>query len=88
MWAGSTQKLLDELTARFPSYGVMDALGVVYPQFWAQDCEISFWKHVDVLKDFYGEPSCVGVGDARKLIMPVLDRFKLKLEQLVLFNSP
>jgi hypothetical protein len=32
-------------------------LGVVYPQYWHQgDCEISFMKHLSVLKDYYGEP--------------------------------
>jgi hypothetical protein len=33
MLVGAAKQLLHELAARFPSEGVMDALGVVYPQY-------------------------------------------------------
>jgi hypothetical protein len=53
----AARKFLDELKARFPEVNVLDALEVVYPQYWRQgDCEQSFRKHLTILKDFYGEP--------------------------------
>ena len=50
-------QLIVELKARFPVHNIMDALGVVYPQYWLQESapEVSFRKHLDVLKNFYGE---------------------------------
>lgn len=57
----------DELTSRFLSHGVMDALGVVYPQYWVHgDCDASFREHLDVLKDFYWEPKWIGTCDDKK----------------------
>jgi hypothetical protein len=42
--SNAAQELIDELKARFPSQGVMDALGIVYPQYWkdSQTAEKSF----------------------------------------------
>jgi hypothetical protein len=35
----------------FLAHGVMDVLGIVYPQYWSQlDCEMSFPKHLQVIK--------------------------------------
>jgi hypothetical protein len=82
MYAEAAQKLIDESKARFPSVAVMDALGVVYPQYWLQgDAEVSFRKHLTVLQDFYCEPKYVGTGSAMQLVPPILDRFKLEVEQ-------
>jgi hypothetical protein len=52
----AAQEFIDELKTRFPSQGVMDALGIVYPQYWrdSQAAERSFRKHLDVLKSYYG----------------------------------
>jgi hypothetical protein len=60
---------------------MLDAMGVVYPQYWCQgDCEQSFRKHLTVLKDYYGEPWWVGTDENKRLIPPVLDRYKLESE--------
>jgi hypothetical protein len=81
-YAAAAEHLIAEMKSRFPSHSVLDALGVVYPQYWQQgDCEVSFRKHLNVLKDFYGEPKWIGEGAEKKLIPPVLDRYRLECEQ-------
>ncbi len=48
---GVAETLIQELETRFPTHGVMDAFGIVYPQYWLQvDCETSFPKHLAVIK--------------------------------------
>ncbi len=40
---GVAKKLMKVLEIRFPTHGVMNALGIVYPQYWLQpDCDASF----------------------------------------------
>lgn len=81
-FADAAEKVLRELEVRFPAVPVVDALGVVYPQYWLQgDCEVSFRKHLTVLKDFYGESRYVEKDGTRTAVPPVLDRFKLEAEQ-------
>jgi hypothetical protein len=45
-----------QASSHFPSEGVMDALGVVYLQYWRDSgpTEKSFCKHLDVLKNYFG----------------------------------
>jgi hypothetical protein len=39
------------LEIMFLTHGVMDALKIVYPQYWLRlDCEASFAKHLEVRK--------------------------------------
>jgi hypothetical protein len=46
--AGAT-KFLMELKIRFPTHGVMNALEIVYPQYWLQqDCDAFFANHLQV----------------------------------------
>jgi hypothetical protein len=53
---------------------LMDALGIVYPQYWIQEnCEDSFQKHLTILQDFYCEPKYVHNGAETLLIPPLLD---------------
>jgi hypothetical protein len=67
-------KLIDETKARFPLVSLMDALGIVYPQYWIQEnCEDSFQKHLTILQDFYCEPKYVHNGAETLLIPPLLD---------------
>ncbi len=48
---GATETLIQELETRFLAHGVMDALGIVYPQYWLQvNYETSFLKHFVVIK--------------------------------------
>jgi hypothetical protein len=78
----AASKLLDETKARFLSVSLMDALGVVYPQYWIQgDCEDSFRKHLTILEDYYCEPKYVSNGAETLLIPPLLDRYRLEVEQ-------
>jgi hypothetical protein len=80
---GAALQLLEELATRFPSEGVMDALGVVYPHYWkdSEAAERSFRKHLDVLKSHYGQPRWIGDDEKKRLIPPVLDCFQLELQQ-------
>jgi hypothetical protein len=49
--ARATETLIQELETRFLAHGVMDAFGIVYPQYWLQaDCETFFPKHLIVMK--------------------------------------
>jgi hypothetical protein len=61
----------------------MDALGVVYPQYWrdSQAAEKTFHKHLDVIKSHYGQPRWIGSEEKRKLILPLLDCYNLELQQ-------
>jgi len=48
--AGAT-KILMELKIKFPTHGVMNALEIVYPQYWLQqDCDAFFANHLQVFK--------------------------------------
>jgi hypothetical protein len=82
LFAAAAQKLLDELKARFPTVAVLDALGVVYPEYWEQDdCDTSFHKYLNVLKEFYREPKWVGKEGEKKFIPTMLDKYKLESKQ-------
>ena len=73
---------------------VVDALGVIYPQYWLQgDCEASFQKHLTVIKDFYGESRSVVHDGVRTVAPPILDKYRLESEQplfkmAMVANSP
>lgn len=54
------QALISELDARFPANHIMDALGVVFPQYWAQpNADASFSAHLTILKDVFCHPRSV-----------------------------
>jgi hypothetical protein len=47
-----------ELEIKFQTHGVMNVLGIVYPQYWLQpDCDASFANHLQVFKVifYYGK---------------------------------
>jgi len=49
------------LEIRFLAHGVMNALGIVYPQYWLQpDCDASFANLLQVFKAtfYYGKIMC------------------------------
>ncbi len=55
---GAIKRSRRELEIRFLAHRVMDALRIVYPQYWLQlDCDASFAKHLEVLKTkiYYGK---------------------------------
>ena len=72
----AAELFITEMKSRFLSHSVLDAFGVVYPQYLQQgDCEVSFWKQLNILKDFYGEPKWIVEGTKKKVIPPILDRY-------------
>jgi hypothetical protein len=72
--ASAAQQLIDELRAQFPSDGIMDVLGIVFPQYWRESvaAEKSFRKHLDVIKSHYGQPRWIGEDGNKRLIPPYL----------------
>jgi hypothetical protein len=47
----TTEELIFELGNYFPSHELVDALGVVYPQYWlGLELETSFQLHLNVIK--------------------------------------
>ncbi len=48
------KSLISELEIMFPTHGVMDTLGILYPQYWLQPkCDPSFAKYLEILKTFF-----------------------------------
>ena len=53
--ASAAKKLIQELEVRFPSASLMDAFGLVYPQYWmGTTADEDFQRHLDILKEHYG----------------------------------
>jgi len=71
---GVARQLLRELGAHFPSHLVMDALGVVYSQYWLQPkAKEYFSKHLSILLEFYYNPKLVKVDKVKWLFASILD---------------
>jgi hypothetical protein len=52
----AAKMLISELSKRFPSCDLMDALGIVFPQFWLQaNCDALFPLHLKTLKAHFYE---------------------------------
>jgi hypothetical protein len=88
--AAAAELLISQLERRFPDCDIMEALGVIFPQYWLQDtCDDLFPVHLQVLKDWLcGVRSVVvGSGEERqaKQIAGPLDAHQLDL-QLCLFK--
>lgn len=67
--------LIAELDSRFPAHHVMNAFGILYPQYWCQlDAEQSFDKHLQILIETYGHGKILKEGDDKLLIKPLIDR--------------
>ena len=80
--AGAAAQLIQELQRRFPEHAVLDALGIIYPQYWLQkDAEITFSKHLDVLKNWYCNTKVLGSGVDKEVIPGILDRWSLDSQQ-------
>jgi hypothetical protein len=51
---GVGKALVWDLEIRFRAHGVMNVLGIVYPQFWVQPkCDATFVKHLQVINQFF-----------------------------------
>jgi hypothetical protein len=56
LYAVAVEKLVVELQSRFPTHHLMDALGMVYPQYWTvPDAWENFGKHMEIIKSHYCE---------------------------------
>jgi hypothetical protein len=43
---GAIKRLIQKFNTRFLACAIMDALGIVYPQYWLElNCDVSFGKH-------------------------------------------
>ena len=80
--AGTTAQLIQELQRHFPEHAVLDAIGIIYPQYWLQvDVEITFSKHLHTLKNWYCNARVLGSGVDREVIPGILDRWSLDSQQ-------
>jgi hypothetical protein len=80
--AAVASQLMAEFRSQFPSQGVLDALGLLYPQFWAMpDVEKQFPKHLSVIKQWYAVPKTILVDGMQQQCEPILDSWGLDSEQ-------
>lgn len=85
--AGAASLVISELDARFPAQSVMNAFGILYPQYWCQgDAEEQFENHLRCLMDNYCHGKILGDGDGKLLIPAILDR-ELLMSQRSLFKT-
>jgi hypothetical protein len=67
------KSLILELDAQFPEQSMLDAMGIVYMQYWLQaDAEVTFLRHLEVLKGFYFSPQPSGQYQGGKFAFIVL----------------
>jgi hypothetical protein len=54
---GAIKQLVAELGSRFLAHQLMEALGMVYLQYWCvEDCRENYEKHIQVIKAHYYHP--------------------------------
>jgi hypothetical protein len=59
----AAEMLISELGKKFPNCGLMDALGIIFPQFWLQaNCNELFSLHLKTLKAHFCELRSVNFG--------------------------
>jgi len=79
---GVVVQLINEVDNRFSHYALLDAIGIVYPQYWLQlQCEENFAKHLEFLKAWYCEPTMLGFGESSYVVHPLLDHWQLHVKQ-------
>jgi hypothetical protein len=82
LFADSATSLIAELRFCFPQHEILDAHGIVYPQYWATpNAEENFRKHLHLLKGFYGELKMIVEGDKSPSVAPLLDTWQLDTQQ-------
>jgi hypothetical protein len=81
--AEAARQIISELEKRFPAVELMDALGVVYPQYWVSPTAVdTFLQHLDVLKRWFGMPKRL----KRDFIVPALINAQRLAEQSSFFK--
>jgi hypothetical protein len=88
--AAVAELLISQLDRRFPNCEIMEALEIVFPQYWLQDkCDELFPVHLQVIKGWFCgmRTMAVGSGEERqvKQVAAPLDKHQLDL-QLCLFK--
>jgi hypothetical protein len=82
---GVAIQLIGELRSRFSQHDILDAHGIIYPQYWANpNAEESFHKYLQVLKKFYGEHKTLSRGEngeSKTHVPALLDPWKLDSQQ-------
>lgn len=67
--------LITEFQRKFQEHHVLDAMGIIYPQYWLQDeAERSFPKHLKILWIFYCDAKVANSGKNKSVIGPLLDK--------------
>jgi hypothetical protein len=70
----AAEMLIAELGKRFPDHKLMNALGIVFPQYWLQhNCDEFFPLHMKTLRQHFCETRSVSKGDVAKQIQAPLD---------------
>ncbi len=84
MWVvGTIDYLVAKLQRKFPTHGVMDSFGVVYPQYWLQfDAKESFHNHLDVIKATICHPKKLGNSDI-VWVLKVLSTTSFSVQQSI-----
>jgi hypothetical protein len=61
--------LIEELSRRFPDSEIMEAQGVVFPQYWKNpDCDTLFPVHMQVIKKWYCEMKEISFGEGSEKV--------------------
>jgi hypothetical protein len=65
----------------FPQCALLDALGILYSQYWWQlECEANFAKHLEVLMVWYYEQKMLWSSESNFVIPPLLNCWYLDFE--------
>jgi hypothetical protein len=83
--SSAAELLIEELSRRFPDSEIMEALGIVFPQYWrSPNCDTVFPVHMQVIKKWYCDMREISFGEgSEKVTTQVaqpLDSYKLDLQ--------
>ncbi len=84
--------MIAELNVQFLEQIVLDAMGVIYPQYWVQVAtEMTFPRHLEVLRGFYSTPHPCGQFRDAPMVPPILSAWELDVQQgffklIMMFN--
>jgi hypothetical protein len=83
--SSAAELLIEELSRRFPDSEIMEALGIVFPQYWrSPDCDTLFPMHMQVIKKWYCDMREISFGEGSEKVTTqvaqLLDSYKLDLQ--------
>jgi hypothetical protein len=81
--SAAAEMLISQLDRRFPNCDIMEALGVVFPQYWLQEgCDDLFPSHLAVIREWFCDMKSVTGPDGQPLqIRALLDGHLLSMQQ-------